>query len=399
MNMKNKYCVYMDSSNKSCNSNVIELSRVYFYLIKNGHKIVKHYKNADYVIVNTCGFNDIHEKKTIEIFNKYLGKNVISIGCLNKINTDLFSKKLQNIIPLKLNELDKIFLNDVRFADVKEDYLSNKLKKTIKLQDRDISKTYNYFVKKVLSIFLNKKKLFKKIYDEIYFKNRVFVEISRGCMGNCSYCVIKKARGNTKSRPVGDIINDIKKVYSPGKTLSLVSDDCGAYGVDIGMTFPKLLLLISKEIPGISFDITDLNPNWLIRYEKNMLGLFQKIKINSFNITMQSGSNKIIRRMNRRYNVSEIKRIIKKIRRISKTTLLWTHFMVGFPGESWNDFMKTLRLVKFFDFYTVFRYSERKGALSQNFNRKINKFVVEIRYLIMKMVQHCNILLKVLFNK
>jgi len=396
-----KLSVFLDCSNGSCNSNISTLSKIYRYIESNEHRIVNNYSKADYVIINTCGFDEIHESKTAELFRLYSRYKfkVISIGCLNKINPSLLDKQIKDIIKLdNLNNLDKYFYKKVRFEQMNEEYIETSLQKKLNVQERDISKYYEFILKKVLGPIFKNKVLFKKIYDEFYFKNRFFVEICQGCLGNCSYCIIKKARGKLKSRPQIDILKDIKKTYQPGKTLSLVADDCGAYGIDIKDSFPNLLMSIAKEYPKIVIDITDLNPNWLIKYEEQFYNLFKKIKIHSINITLQSGSNKVIRNMNRRYDVTNVLSIIKKLRKISSSTFFWTHAMVGFPKETWLDFFKTIKAMWRFDYFILFAYSERKGTESVDFSNKNSNIIILIRYCILKFFQHFYTLIKVLFS-
>jgi len=210
--------------------------------------------------------------------------------------------------------------------------------------------------------------------------NKIFIEISRGCTGNCSYCIIKKAKGKIHSRKIENIIADIEKRYSSSKNLYLVADDCGCYGVDIGSNLVELIYEINERFPDLSITINYLNPNHLQRYSDEYIKLFKEVNIDVVLTPLQSGSNRIVKNMNRDYDIDKVIKIVGQIRNISPKTLIFSHFIIGYPGESTMDFLKTLSVSKHFDYPMSFIYSDVKGTISSSLSHKKSKFVAISRF-------------------
>ena len=221
-----------------------------------------------------------------------------------------------------------------------------------------------------------------QMIDTITQKNRYFVEISRGCTGNCSYCVIKKAKGKLRSRTVEAILTDIGKLYDPSKKLFLVADDCGCYGLDAGSNLIELISEVDKQFPSISIDINYLSPQWFERRPDEYIKLFKDTSIDLVIIPMQSGSNIVLKKMNRHYDADKIIKIVDQIKKASPKTLMYGHFIVGFPGERIIDFLKTLSAMKHFDYPIPFNYSEMKGTPSASLPHKKSRFVILLRWYI-----------------
>ncbi len=388
------YKICLDSSHIECRPNLVHLSKVRIYLEKNGHAIVDNPLVAQFIIVNTCGFTESREKQTINLINmhkKNPNAEVIVIGCLNKINKDMLTSSCTDIQILNNSiELDNLFFRKVKFSNVPDAFIDEKM-------DIKASADQPLFriLSKILHPVLKKSDLYMKILRQIYRKNKVFVEIGTGCVGNCSYCIIKKAKGKPISRNLKDILDDIDKVYQPGKQLDLVADDCGSYGVDTGTNFTDLLKEIGKKYPDLPIDITYLNPLWLTKQEEEYIKVFKDIKINSINLTIQSGSNKILRSMNRFYDVKTIIDIMEKLKSVSPSTIFWTHVIVGFPGETLSDFQKTLAVMTNFDAVGVYRYSDRKGTECTEFENKNPNIVKYFKYFIASSFTKINSSLKI----
>lgn len=373
------YAVSLESAQVHCKSNHIGLSKIYVYLTKNNHSVVNNASDAEYIIINTCGFREDKENSSIKIINEHIRNDhakVISFGCLNNINKELIRSLEDSAIVLdKESDLDEIFFQNVKYNDVKESYLIREIgslinfEKPVKEKNRDSS------------IIYRRSKIYNDSINEKLGKNKFYVEICRGCVGSCSYCIIKKARGNgVVSRDPKEIIRDIRIAGQPGQSLCLVADDCGSYGVDSGSDLPALLKEISNNFPDIAIEICYLNPLWLKRRKEDYLDAFQHINIKSINIPLQSGSDKIVRRMNRKYKVKDILNTVKKIREASPTTFIWSHAIIGFPGENIFDYIKTLRMLCHFDMNYLFAYSKREGTKSATFNDKKSNFVVKARH-------------------
>lgn len=416
-----KYKVYLDSTHFACKSNGIITSKMYRYLVQNGHEITHEKGEADYSIISTCGFHEGWADLTIEVINILLenckpNMKIITIGCLNKIDSDRLKEFGNKVIILdkstnrELNgrhdnsyikgmdveKLDSIFMNSIAYQDLKGEFLTEEIKIDSGIAnhhksdpgflDKTARRLYHHVLNRPYS---------KKILDEFLAKDKVFIEISRGCVGQCSYCIIKKARGNVVSRSTSEILNDIRLVYESGKSLFLVSDDCASYGVDIKSDFPQLLMKINNEFPNIPIDINYINPFFLMKQEEKYLEVFRKLNIRFAHISMQSGSNRMIKLMNRHYDVKSIKNFIKKINKISPQTILTTSIIVGHPNEKFTDFLKTLSIIRYFDFNAIFPYSDRANTKSSLMENKNSSFSIGIKAKIARIYALSRVLLSI----
>lgn len=116
---------------------------------------------------------------------------------------------------------------------------------------------------------------------------------------------LKKAKGNTKSYEKDKIISYIKKIYDPSKTLVLVADDCGSYGFDINSNLIEIIYEIYNNYPDCTFDINFISPSYLQKHSNELIALFRKVNVESFRMPLQSGSNKVLKKMRRYYDVKK----------------------------------------------------------------------------------------------
>ena len=168
------------------------------------------------------------------------------------------------------------------------------------------------------------------------------------CLGDCSFCITKLAKGNLQSFPKEDIINEIKKRIEEGyKRINLTSTDNGCYGLDINTSLVSLLKNIT-EIPGdFKIRIGMINPNYAKLYLNDLIKIYKSDKIIKFlHIPVQSGSNKILKDMNRKYKVQDFINVVSKFRKNILGINISTDIIVGYPTESEEDFEETLNLVK-----------------------------------------------------
>jgi MiaB/RimO family radical SAM methylthiotransferase len=210
------------------------------------------------------------------------------------------------------------------------------------------------------------------------------MRISRGCLGNCAYCSIKLAHGRLRSKPVEQIQKDFKTGLIKGyKTFKLIGQDIGCYGIDINTTIVEILKIFFN-LPGENkIVITDFHPQWLIKYYNQLepLIIANHEKILSLRIPIESGSNTILTRMRRHYKIEEAKRCISTLKEKIPNLKIYTHIIVGFPGETDEDFQQTLNLLKEIQFSSVgaFAYSDRSMTESFNMKEKIPSEVIQQR--------------------
>jgi len=400
------YQILIKSAHPRCSLNTVSSSMIYRYLVQNNHKITNDISKADFIIINSCGFHKKTRDATINLYNSFYNQKkqnakIIMFGCLIKIDNELL--RPLDLIQIDFKDdllLDKYFYQNTNFVEMTP-HCDSKIREEI-LQEQsqiDFSKFPNFFLsKKFLRISPKIKSNYERLLSGMDHTNKLLVEISKGCIGNCHYCAIKKVKGKLKSRNVKEIISDIKGIYDPSKILFLVADDCSCYGLDIRTNIFHLINRIENEFPGISIQMNYLSPNLLDKYSKEYIELFGKSDIPFITIPMQSGSNKIIRNMNRNYDSRRIFNIIKQINKISPKTLIEGHFIIGYPGENFIDFLKTVFATIYFDYPVVIMYSDSKGLKSSTLPKKKSSRTKYFRHLIITFFVNIVIFFKFLTN-
>lgn len=384
------YNVLINSLSVSCRPSSVQSGQIYHYLESNNHRIVEDESKADFIIINTCGFINWFEESTELVVKYYLNLKqkvkLIVIGCMVKINKDKIAKYKEVIIIEDLKDLDNYFFTFKKFNDSKiffNDKIYNYLNSGVKITKHKHLKAYVSFINIVAQLLtrLNISAFpFNKIVERHNGKGNFFVKIGEGCVGNCSYCIIKKAKNRLISRPIADILLDIKDNINvqKEKNVVLVADDCGSYGIDIGTNFIELLNQIGNHFPSIGIGIYYLYPKWIEKSGKDLLTVFRKLKIDNINIPIQSGSHKVLKLMNRSYNLEIVFRFIYELKKRSPETLIHSHYLLGFPGAKLKDFLKTISTIPIFHYFQAFPYSNRKGTKSSELTETVSEFMKKI---------------------
>lgn len=417
MNRMKTACVAFGSG---CQRSFLEACRVIKFLKVNDWKVTTGINKADLVFFYSCGFNSEIEQVSLSLLhlaNKLKKKKatIIACGCLPGINKNINSNGLVNdyIIRSSLGHIDEIVDPDISIKNIKEpndlapyqfirkwshqsenDSLHKKLSNiVIKLKNKDVE----YF-----KYLLQTKWLLRKIdYNRCHRRNSLvrssqninkdertifYIRVSSGCMSECSYCAIRHVTGTLKSKPLGKIITEFREGLSNGyKTFYLVAEDVGAYGQDIGLSIVDLLNSFFKIDEKFKIEIHDFSPKWLIEYYPSLSQILNNNhdRIGLLGFPVQSGSEKIIKLMNRDYSTTALKKCLISFQEISPDIKLWTHVIIGFPGEDESDFDDTIDFLNSVKFDTIFiyRYSDRPGTKSSELNHKISNAVMERRIL------------------
>ncbi len=330
-----------------CKVNIYESEVVTDLLKKGGYEIVSFEDKADIYIINTCSVTNESDKKSRKMINRAKKNNseaiIVVMGCYSQVSSD----------------------------DIEADII---------LGNKDKSK-----IVEILNDFIRDREGKKIIYDlssvefekmEIsHFDNhtRAFVKIQDGCNAFCSYCIIPYTRGRVRSKNKEDVIEEVSRLVRDGyKEIVLTGIHTGRYGIDINSSLYELLCELVK-IPNIyrirlsSIEINEVTPEIIDLYKNN------KIMARHLHVPLQSGSNKILKLMNRRYNKEEFMKMIDKLREIEDISLT-TDLIVGFPNETDDDFeetMDTLKKIHFTKIHT-FPYSRRRGTVADKMDGHIS---------------------------
>lgn len=359
---------HVASSNRRCHSNAIGAAGLIKYLGLNGVELSGDPAACDIVLLNTCGSLEdtrlFSAGRAVELSAVLKpGARLFTLGCLNKIDPGLLEElRAAGVKAEPLADgsgLDALISAKVPFREVRGRFFDSDLYDYL---DDDLAPGYG-LARSAAAALLRlplPARLRAKLECAAHL-NKFHVMIGSGCAGSCSYCAIKLARGAPVSRPIEEILEDIAAARRPGKTLNLVADDCGSYGLDTGSSLPLLLSAITERFPGLPLDLRYLNPVWLAQKEQEYLEAFAAARLNSVNVCMQSGSGRILRDMNRRYDPVKVLAAVDRLGRELPGVLLRTHFITGFPGETWGDFRETLSAAGHFQMWNTYRFSPLPG--------------------------------------
>ena len=311
---------------------------------------------ADIIIVNTCSVTNVADKKCLKMIRRIRRKNPDSLlvvaGCSSQNNQEVY-KKLD--IDILLGNKDKS-----RIADIIKEYL----------------KTEKRYVK-----FYNERELeFEDMQINDYNHNRAFIKIEDGCDNFCSYCIIPYVRGSVRSKDFSKVINEAKSLADHNhKEIVLTGIHTGHY-LNNNHDLTDLINELSKidnilRIRISSIEITELNDKFLSMLEKN------KKVCDHLHIPLQAGSDEILKRMNRKYDLKYYEDKINQIRSIRPDISITTDIIVGFPYETDELFNSTLDFAKKMNFSKihVFPYSKREGTSAASMPNQVDDKIKKIR--------------------
>lgn len=347
----------------------------------NGYYEVKNPFDADYIFVNTCSFLKSKSDYFLNFIKELNWKisssqKIVIIGCLGGSHKFAINIINPNII---------IFKRDIE--SIKEYFHFDKLPKAKNhIVGQQLSKK-----QKIISL-LNQYLLHSKHIDYRLKQDKVcYIQMSIGCQGTCSYCS-EKFITKLKSHTVPEIIEAVYDGIDRGFTLfGLSSDDASAYGKDIGTSLDELLKELVKINSDIYFNIPEFNPQGL---SKTVMECLTDKKFLYITIPIQSGSQKILDKMQRPYQIKDVMRKVKNIKENNPDLMINTHIIVGFPGETDEDFNETIKVLKtgLFDRVKVFKYSQQPGTKAASFPDQISDLVKGERYKkVLKVVRINNI--------
>jgi threonylcarbamoyladenosine tRNA methylthiotransferase MtaB len=337
------------------------------FFVKNGVTITDDPRQADLVIFYACGLTEPKEKDSLSTVRKLSGllkpkAKLLVWGCLTKINPKAVQTVYDGPLIGPLNtKFFEGFLEKplTSFDSLGWGHSANMLvsSHTSVVSDR------NTDVFTDIVYFINRN--WRKLWARAHKKRVFFIRVSQGCTGHCTYCSERCAFGETRSQPIETIISEFKEGLEKGySSFSLMATDLGAYGVDRGYTLVELLKEIIKIGGNRNYKLilNQVNPFYLKKYLSDLEPIFASGKIEELCCPVQSGRNRVLKLMGRRYTAEEWKKCMLEINTKFPHIRLGTQVMVGFPTETEEDFKTTLKLFEyplFLDFIYIFRFSKR----------------------------------------
>ena len=325
--------------NLGCKVNAYETEAMQEMLEKNGYEIVPFKEGADIYIINTCTVTNMADRKSRQMLHRAKKMNpnalVVATGC--------YVQAKENS-----GEVDECI--DVIIGN-------NKKKDLIEILEQHIQKA-------VIDINHTKE------YEEMHLSKtaehtRAYIKVQDGCNQFCTYCIIPYARGRVRSRAKEDVIREVTDLANNGyKEVVLTGIHLSSYGVDLEGEDLLSLILAVNDVAGIErIRLGSLEPRIITEeFAKTIAGLTKMCP--HFHLSLQSGCDETLRRMNRRYTSEEYYEKCELLRKYFDNPALTTDIIVGFPGETEEEFEKSKAFVDKVDFYEthVFKYSKRQGT-------------------------------------
>ena len=330
--------------------------------IENGYEVIEHTKRADIYIINTCTVTNMSDRKSRQMLRRMKEQNqnaiVIAVGCYAQVAKEELKK-----IP----EIDLVLGNNekLKITDYVKDYIE-KNENQIEIEDVMHSKEFYDF-------------------GDVTFteKTRAVIKIQDGCDRFCSYCIIPYARGRVRSRKPESIVSEIEKIAKEGiKEVVITGIHIASYGKDFKNNY-KLIDLLEElnKVNGIErIRLGSIEPLLITEEFVNRIKKLEKV-CHHFHLSLQSGCDETLKRMNRRYTTKEFKEIVERLRNTYKDVMLTTDIIVGFPGETEEEFSETYKFLKDIKFYKmhIFKYSPRKGTKAAEMKNQVNGNIKEER--------------------
>lgn len=341
-----------------CKVNQYETNAMMQKMIEAGYKVVDFETKADIYIINTCTVTNMADKKSRQMLRRVKEINpeaiLVAVGCYAQVAKEKLEQIPEIDLILGINEKNDI----VKYVEQasKNTYVSDVLHQTEFLDFGDVT------------------------YTE---KTRAVIKVQDGCNQFCSYCIIPYARGRIRSRKPESVIKEITDVAKEGiKEVVITGIHIASYGKDFNTEYRLIDLLEEiQKVNGIQrIRLGSLEPTLITEEFVTRLKKLSKI-CDHFHLSLQSGCNETLKRMNRKYTTDQFRHVVELLRNAYPEVHLTTDVIVGFPGETEEEFNKTYEFLKEIKFYKmhVFKYSPRSGTVAAKMPNQIDGNIKEER--------------------
>lgn len=352
--------------NLGCKTNAYEMDFMQQNLQEKGYNIVPFDAQADIYIINTCSVTNIADRKSRQMLHRAKKKNpnaiVVAVGCY--VQTGLKDVVMDDAIDLAIGNNRK---RDV--VEILEAYLADREKAFI--CDSGLKTLHDTSV-----IDINHTSEYEEMTLEHTAEHtRAYIKIQDGCNQFCSYCIIPYARGRVRSRKSEDVIREVEGIVAAGyQEIVLTGIHISSYGIDLGEKTEAysgqdyLIDLVEKlhQISGLKrIRLGSLEPRIVTKKAAKRLAAMPKV-CPHFHLSLQSGCDETLKRMNRHYTASEYSDCVKNLRNMYENPAITTDVIVGFPGETEEEFETTRQYLQQINLYEmhVFKYSKRAGTVA-----------------------------------
>lgn len=346
--------------NLGCKVNAYETESMQQLLEQAGYEIVPFDEAADVYVINTCSVTNIAERKSRQMLHRARRKNpdsvVVAVGCYVQTAEEQVSEDDAVDILIGNNKKHELLaLLDQFFASHEEVSCVGDIAADSTYEALTVSHTTE--------------------------RTRAYIKVQDGCNQFCSYCIIPYARGRVRSRETSDVRSEVERMASNGyREVVLTGIHLSSYGVDLGTNLLHLIEEIHK-VPGIArIRLGSLEPKIITETFAKRLSELPKI-CPHFHLSLQSGCDETLKRMNRRYTCEEYENGCSLLRKYFSHPAITTDVIVGFPGESEEEFETTRQFLKKIGFFEIhiFKYSRRRGTRAASMDSQVPEQVKNAR--------------------
>ena len=346
--------------NLGCKVNAYEAQSMEEMLLEAGYEIVDFENDvADVYIVNTCSVTNIADRKSRQMLHKAKKKNpdaiVVAAGCyVQAAADDVLSDSAVDIVIGNNKKIDLVRILDEFWDRKNEEKRSNVI---------DINHTDEY---EELEI------------ETVSEHTRAYIKVQDGCNQFCTYCIIPYTRGRIRSRRMDAVIDEVKRLAENGyKEVVLTGIHLSSYGLDMPKDDRVLLIELIEEVSKVSgierIRLGSLEPRIVTEeFAKRLAGVHKICP--HFHLSLQSGCDATLKRMNRKYNTAEYEKGCKILREAFENPAITTDVIVGFPQETDDEFKETVAFLKKIHFFEmhIFKYSRRKGTVADKMEGQVH---------------------------
>ena len=362
-----------------CDRGKIDARRIAKYFAANGYQIVTRPKDADIIVFNACGFSTtIAETGLLELqrYQEY-DAEILLVGGLPETDKDAVSHVFtgKSLSHKELERLDQLYPHHaVSFAEIEDQHTpwlthdsATPWSGLRSLYHRNTltKKAYASIADFILRHQIGEDYLILGNPLDLPTSDVFRLRISWGCTFNCSYCAIIKATGKLKSKPLQECV----QAFSDGlrdnfRIFHVIGVDPAGYGKDNGLTYPQLLQRLCSQAGEYRFRLEAVHPAWLVAYQDDLAELCRHGRISAISVPFQSGCTRILHLMNRYADLEKILEALTRIKEARPDVALATNVIVGFPTETEEEFLDTLRFMEKanFDLGVIFPISLKPGT-------------------------------------
>jgi len=344
-----------------CENNTFFLSRARRYLELNGHTVEEGTGEADLVLVGGCAVTDGMrgrcERAVLTSMPQLPHARFVVLGCLAAFPQGLKAA---------LGPAEKERLHIVRYQE------SHRLDELVRARVPYESVSVSRLVGHVP-------------YQPCMGPEDAYVLIAQGCVNDCSYCNIKKVKGAVASRPEEMIEGEVGDLYASGiRTVTLLADDCGSYGLDRSSDLPSLLSRLSRLGPDLRFKLYTVFPALFLRFAGPLERFFAEGRVPYLCLPVQSAAPRVLGLMNRGYDPAGLAAAVDRIRALDPNVFVYSHFIFNFPTETWEEFEESVSFARRFDHSVFIGYGENSGTRAAGLFPKCDEQALQAKTLRLK---------------